>query len=93
MWSHYADNHRGICLEFDTANPLFSEALGVVYCSEYPRWLPHEMERIAFEMLLTKAEDWKYEREFRIIGGMNMEKDPLNVDGDWFRLPPQHCRP
>jgi hypothetical protein len=27
MWSHYADNHRGICLEFDTANPLFSEAL------------------------------------------------------------------
>jgi DUF2971 family protein len=24
MWSHYADNHRGICLEFDTANPPFS---------------------------------------------------------------------
>jgi hypothetical protein len=29
MWSHYADNHRGICLEFDTGNPLFSEAMEV----------------------------------------------------------------
>lgn len=88
MWSHYADNHRGICLEFDTDNPLFSEALEVAYRSEYPRWVPHQMEQIAFEMFLTKAEDWKYEKEFRIIGGGDMEKDHLNLDGDWFRLPP-----
>jgi hypothetical protein len=88
MWSHYADNHRGICLEFDTANPLFSEAVEVAYRSEYPRWVPHEMEQIAFEMFLTKAEDWSYEKEFRIIGGVNMEKDHLNLDGDWLRQPP-----
>jgi len=47
MWSHYADNHRGICLEFDTTNPLFSDALEVAYRSEYPRWVPHEMEQTA----------------------------------------------
>jgi hypothetical protein len=88
MWSHYADNHRGICLEFDTANLLFSEALEVAYRSEYPRWVPHEMEQIAFEMFLMKAEDWKHEKEFRIIGGVNSEKDHLNLDGDWLRLPP-----
>src|ERR1700704_3968385 len=29
MWSHYADNHRGVCLEFDTANRLFSLAMKV----------------------------------------------------------------
>ena len=38
-------------------------------------------------MLLTKAEDWGYEKEFRVIGGMNMEKEHLNLDGDWFHLP------
>jgi hypothetical protein len=46
------------------------------------------MEQIAFEMFLTKVEDWKYEKEFRIIGGVNLEKDHLNLDGDWLHLPP-----
>jgi len=87
MWSHYATNHRGICLEFGTSNLLFSEALQVTYCSGYPLWVPHEMEQIAFEMFLTKSDDWKYEKEFRIIGGLDMEKEHLNLDGDWFRLP------
>src|SRR6185437_10691555 len=88
MWSHYANDHRGICLAFDTGNPLFSEALEVTYRSEYPRWVPHELEQIAFEMFLTKAHDWGYEKEFRIIGGVNMEKGYLNLDGDCFHLPP-----
>jgi Protein of unknown function (DUF2971) len=30
MWSHYADHHRGICLEFDVANALFLKAWKVV---------------------------------------------------------------
>jgi hypothetical protein len=88
MWSHYAAHHAGICLEFNTNNALFSEALEVNYRTSYPPWLPHEMEQIAFEMYLTKSDDWGYEEEFRIIGGLDMEKEHLNLDGDCFRLPP-----
>ena len=59
----------------------------VAYRSEYPRWVPHDMEQIAFEMFLTKAHDWNHEKEFRIIGGVNMEKSYLNLDGDCLPLP------
>ena len=88
MWSHYANNHRGICLEFHTGNPLFSGAKEVVYRPDYPRWLPHEVDKTGVEMFLCKSDDWKYEEEFRIIGGLDMEKEYLNLDGEYFYLPP-----
>jgi len=38
MWSHYADNHKGFCLEFRTANSFFGGAQPVVdkYSSNRP---------------------------------------------------------
>ncbi len=39
MWSHYADGHRGICLEFDTRYSPFNEVqkvLKVKYDNAYP---------------------------------------------------------
>ena len=36
MWSHYADNHKGICLEFDTSIRLFGTAREVDYRETYP---------------------------------------------------------
>ena len=69
MWSHYANNHRGICLEFATDNPLFDQAQRVDYSLEYPVWLPHqEEEKTAWDLLLTKSDDWEHEREFRVVG-------------------------
>src|ERR1017187_4665739 len=76
MWSHYANNHRGICLEFSVDNPLFCKALQVLYASEYPLWIPHEFEAQqarTIEMILTKAEDGRYEKEFRLI---NLRRSP-----------------
>jgi hypothetical protein len=69
MWSHYADNHRGICLEFSVDNPLFS----MLYRFSMPRnplWLPHEFEvqqDRTGEMILNRAEEWRYGKEFRLI--------------------------
>jgi hypothetical protein len=31
MWGHYADHHRGVCLEFDVRTPDFSSAIQVDY--------------------------------------------------------------
>src|SRR5579863_2139262 len=36
MWSHYADDHRGVCLEFSTSVQLFATAREVQYAREYP---------------------------------------------------------
>jgi len=69
MWSHYTNNHKGICLEFGLESQVFGSAMEVKYVSSYPKWLPHLMEEsIRAQVLLTKSEDWRYEKEYRIIG-------------------------
>lgn len=71
MWSHYADSHRGICIEFEaTKNTLFfSRAQPVVYREEFPVVdicrASHEEKMLA--LCLTKARDWEYEKEWRIV--------------------------
>lgn len=42
MWSHYARNHRGLCLEFSAPNTKFQGAAQVRYQKEYPKFLLHE---------------------------------------------------
>jgi len=73
MWSHYADKHTGYCLEFSTQLPesFFPEMVRHVHYQEnYPvvRLFasdqdPDELGKLAF---LTKAPDWKYEKEWRV---------------------------
>lgn len=76
MWSHYADYHKGFCIEFKRS---FGNALGstqpVQYVREYPRFnyfddLPGN---IAKRIILTKADDWSYETEWRGIQKANTQ--------------------
>jgi hypothetical protein len=69
MWSHYADCHSGVCLQFEVARDLatFAQALPVNYSKEYPvlNWV-NERKSIV-DMLLRKYVGWKYEQEHRIV--------------------------
>lgn len=80
MWSHYASNHSGICLEFCSLseqgwdrladeNIYFEKCLPVIYKKERPviDLLSIESEELFKDSLLTKAEFWQYEREWRLI--------------------------
>ena len=71
MWSHYADGHTGICIEFEATNQteFFGEAQPVIYQDEVPalNFLPASQDEKMEAMLLTKAKHWEYEREWRII--------------------------
>lgn len=94
MWSHYANNHRGICLEFATDNNrLFASALKVTYQSDYPRWTPYITD-IEPDILLTKSSDWAYESEYRIIARKqeseldNLDEGLLLARGGFLKLPP-----
>jgi hypothetical protein len=90
MWSHYTGNHKGLCLEFNVDNPLFSRARPVRYSHTYPEWTPHGMEENVSALILTKAVDWAYEREFRIVGTPNaaLKGTPNSLDGNYLHLPP-----
>jgi hypothetical protein len=38
LWAHYADSHRGICLEFDSAKAGFPRLSSVRYTNDCPRF-------------------------------------------------------
>lgn len=91
MWAHYADQHRGICLEFDRQR--IQEALFRPSKVQYPPAVAAYNAMDTFlssdeatvmrlsQSFLTKAREWEYEQEWRIIsdsvGTKNLPKDCL----------------
>jgi hypothetical protein len=69
MWSHYAANHTGVCLQLERARDFttLSHALSVKYQMDLPNvnWITNPHVGIK-EMLLAKHPCWAYEQERRI---------------------------
>ncbi len=71
MWSHYAAEHIGYCLEFEATDhtPFFGEAQRVNYATEFPAVdffrTPNDIQ--VDLIFLTKFAGWEYEQEYRII--------------------------
>jgi hypothetical protein len=76
MWAHYADSHRGCVLEFDGTHEWFRtrqggnphDLMGVIYEVNYSPTRPQvSILALGRNHLLTKAECWGYEKEWRIL--------------------------
>ncbi len=69
MWSHYADFHRGVCLEFDGTAKFMQHAFPVSYSKERPTiHMRRDSNETAMEKSLrTKSDHWKYEQEWRLL--------------------------
>ncbi|VBB06730.1 Hypothetical protein LUCI_1966 [Lucifera butyrica] len=69
MWSHYADNHKGICLEFNHSNSGGFGASKVSYYAEYPslNYISASDAELSINRFCIKAVDWQYEQEYRVI--------------------------
>ena len=79
MWSHYANNHKGICIEFDTENSFFqgkfscdyNPNIGIIrkvdYRAERPLFIdPQELVN-STEFWFIKSLEWQYEDEYRLL--------------------------
>ncbi len=83
MWSHYADKHRGICIEFERTdtNDLgnWDHCIPVLYQQELPSFYPLELEnsKAVTKALSTKGEYWTYEREWHILTYESNKRFPL----------------
>lgn len=97
MWSHYADGHRGFCLEFDTSSQLLqrgqgsSGALRVQYRKNYPVFklatIFDQQENVVEEILTTKGCSFRREREYRIVRSTGQESvhyDPAILRAVYF---------
>lgn len=73
MWSHYGDNHRGLVIEYDTAQLwkcVMSEGAvleRVRYEKDRPQLILSPGGEWVMHMIFTKSEDWAYENEYRIV--------------------------
>jgi hypothetical protein len=89
MWSHYGDQHRGFCIEYDTESMSEGDLLmrllyPVVYSKRlfdgtkyYDAALQNQQAfNILFPALaaLYKSPEWSYEKEWRLVLPANMVK-------------------
>lgn len=73
MYSHYADSHQGICLEFNLEKDNIFNPERVRYVKNFPRLefgLSYEINyALAVALISTKSIDWAYEKEYRSLRG------------------------
>ena len=73
MWSHYADSHKGFCVAYGRrpSTMLDQIAKQVHYSNDYPSFTYEDFEKYTAtdmeHLWLTKAQQWSYEREWRLI--------------------------
>ncbi len=68
MWAHYANNHKGICIQYEVNSPEICAALEVQYSDAFPLYCLHD-ESIVGNLLpfLSKSASWAYENEYRLV--------------------------
>ena len=90
MWSHYGDQHRGICIGYFVPD----EAIGDVHKVNYGSTRRVKASDVAATLhdddaaqrevddavLLRKATSWCYEQEWRLIGPLGLQDSPLVLE-------------
>lgn len=96
MWSHYGDQHKGICLGYSVPSSSSDDVRKVEYgkdrlvrASDAMAMLTGDSKakrNVEDAVLLRKAPDWKYEREWRLIGQKGLHRSPLELEEVIFGL-------
>lgn len=78
MWAHYADSHKGFCIEYDIPKLItyyqhpFSSVIEVKYSNNVPKIKPSLLSKKDILNVLQningrKSKAWEYEQEVRVI--------------------------
>lgn len=98
MWSHYADEHKGICIEYDASLSVCDPPRKVDYegdrgilASDIIKFVLEgsvaAKEKIEQKYFYTKASQWKYEEEWRYIQNQQGRFcAPFNITGIYFGM-------
>lgn len=97
LWSHYGDQHQGICIGYGIERNPIPELNKVVYGGSrsiktsviiHAFVANNEQAQIELDrdVLLRKAKGWKYENEWRLIGKQGNQNSPLLLKEVTFGL-------
>lgn len=98
MWSHYADDHKGICIEYDITKSVNGPPIAVNYDS--PRGIcvsdlidwklsksSKAKEKIEGIYFYAKAPQWEYEEEWRYTNNtQGVSPSHLAISGVYFGM-------
>lgn len=86
MWSHYADQHKGVCIEYDIRSSHFLSSLcfPVIYTDKVfdaTEYHTDKNKAVALSLMaaLYKQRDWCYEKEWRIMTPNNLISHDGNI--------------
>lgn len=84
LWSHYADMHRGVCIQLDHNILPLASACKVDYSKSYPvaTYPFRNDDELIRKGILTKAEYWAYEKEFRLFS-LRINNPTWHLGVDW----------
>ncbi|GGK51228.1 DUF2971 domain-containing protein [Aliivibrio fischeri] len=97
MWSHYANEHKGVCLEFDIETAarkpkeidykgtrgISAKLIQEYICSDSAQ----ARELIEKQYFFTKASEWSYESEWRLLSKSYGSKSaPFYLTGIYFGM-------
>lgn len=97
MWAHYADNHKGIVLEFEADHWFFKDLKlpnddEVLHHLEKVTYIPKDNRKsipsdkyFTKETFLSKSKDWEYEEEYRM--SVYVALDNEYIDGISMKFP------
>jgi hypothetical protein len=90
MWSHYGDQHHGVCIGYsvptDVAGDLYKVKYGgkrLVDASKVVGMLDgdkNSRRQVDEAVLLRKAASWQYEKEWRLIGQRGLRDSTLELE-------------
>lgn len=98
MWSHYGDEHRGLCIEYDMDSDDHSSIKPIDY--RRPRSIKtttliqwklngsvEAKQNVLDTYFLTKSPEWKYEKEWRgIHHSSGIHPAPFRISSVYFGL-------
>ncbi|MGE0278500.1 MAG: DUF2971 domain-containing protein [Alphaproteobacteria bacterium] len=90
MWSHYGDQHKGVCIGYSVPPTEISHLHKVRYggsrlvaASKISAMIQGDAsarQEVDEAVLLRKAASWRYEREWRFIGPRGIQNSPLELE-------------
>jgi hypothetical protein len=103
MWSHYADEHKGFAIGFESSDAFFShqvdepDDIGLLRRVSYSKKRIHiDVRKIknecAPDMFFSKNEDWSYEQEWRIIRFLHGAEHVTPQNIHLFKVPSSAIR-
>ena len=80
MWSHYAENHQGFCVEYDFNNTRIEKSIRKVNYSNIRKHIPSTFadgdaktaNELIYAAACRKSSEWSYEKEWRFVVHKNV---------------------